>query len=320
MMERLDIYSVSVILILLFTVEFAYAGSLPAASEPPSASEPPPGSLPPAGDLLLAENSLLDNESLPIEGILSQSDTMSGYGSGIIFNGAFEPEVAFTRANELYLEGYYEEAIIIYEKIIYSGYHSAALYYNLGNAYYRSNKITPAILNYERARLLSPGDEDIIFNLELARMHVRDRIEELPDFFINRWWKKARDIMSADAWASIAVSTFILTLLFFSFFLMSASVLVKKLFFWLAVIVLLLSVLSFSFGIDQRNHLRNHNTAIVFSPTVSVKSSPDINSTDLFIIHEGTKVWVEDSIGNWRAVRLSDGNKGWLQRDAIEMI
>ncbi len=314
MMERPGLYLGTVLLILSLTIYFADAGSLTA------------GAFPPAGKFLLAESSLPDNESLPIEGSLSQSGIISGHGSGISLNGAFEPDLAFkpdlafARANELYLEGSYEEAIMIYREIINSGYHSAALYYNLGNAYYRSNKITPAILNYERASLLSPGDEDISFNLELARMHVRDRIETLPDFFLNRWWKEARDFMSADAWASVAVATFIITLLFLSVFLISASVPVKKLFFWLAVILFFLSVMSFSLGLDQRNHIRNHNSAIVFSPSVSVKSSPDINSTDLFVIHEGTKVWVEDSIGNWRAVRLSDGNKGWLQRDAIEMI
>ena len=313
-MERPGLYLGTVLLILSLTVDFADAGSLPAEA------------FPPADEFLLDESSLPDNESLPIEGSLSQSDSFPGHGSGISLNGAFEPDLAlnpdlaFSRANELYLEGSFEEAILIYEQIVISGYHSAELYYNLGNAYYRSNKITPAILNYERASLLSPGDEDISFNLELARMHVRDRIEELPDFFLNRWWKDTRDFMSADAWASVTAATFIFSLLFLSVFLMSASVPVKKIFFWLAIIVFFLSVMSFSLGLDQRNHIRNHNSAIVFSPAVSVKSSPDINSTDLFVIHEGTKVWVEDSIGNWRAVRLSDGNKGWLQKDAIEMI
>ena len=308
MMERLGLYLRTVLSIFPLTVDYADAGSLPAEA------------FPPVGEFLLAERSLPENESLPIEGSLSQSDSIPGHGSGISLYGAFEPDLAFAKANELYLEGSYEEAIMIYEEIVLSGYHSAELYYNLGNAYYRSNKITPAILNYARARLLSPGDEDISFNLELARMHVRDRIEELPDFFLNRWWKDARDFMSADAWASVTAATFIFSLLFLSVFLMSASVVIKKIFFWLAVIVFFLSVMSFSLGLDQRNHIRNHNSAIVFSPAVSVKSSPDINSTDLFVIHEGTKVWVEDSIGNWRAVRLSDGNKGWLQQDAIEMI
>lgn len=227
---------------------------------------------------------------------------------------------AFQRANVLYTEGNFEEAILIYEQIILSGYHSAELYYNLANAYYRSNRIPPAILNYERAIMLSPGDEDIRFNLELARSYVRDRIEELPDFFINRWWKSVRDLFSTGKWAFISAASFIAFLIFLSVFLISLSVLMKKSFFWLAVLMFVLSVLSFSFGLDRRNYSKNHNGAIVFSPVVSVKSSPDVNSTDLFVIHEGTRVWVEESIGEWRSVRLSDGNKGWLRKDAIEMI
>ncbi len=229
-------------------------------------------------------------------------------------------EDEFNRANRLYTEGSFKEAILIYNQIINSGYHSAELYYNLGNAYYRSGQVPAAILNYERAALLAPGDEDIRFNLLLARTNVRDRIEELPDFFLNRWWKGARDMLSAGEWAAVSVASFTASLAFLAVFLMSFSVVTKKIFFWLAVTVFFAAFMSFSFGLDQRNHIKNQNTAIVFSPVVPVKSSPDINSTDLFFIHEGTKVWVEDSIGDWRAVRLSDGNKGWLMKMAIEMI
>lgn len=247
-----------------------------------------------------------DNDSADVSHINSADDQV--------------PDEAFIRANQLYLDGSYEEAIIVYEKVLNSGYHSAALYYNLGNAYYRSNKIPPSILNYERAALLSPGDHDIRFNLELARMHVRDRIEELPDFFINRWWRNLRNLAGTGKWASISVFAFIISLVMLSIFLVSSTVHIKKIFFWLFVGIFIFSILSFSLGLDQSNYIRNHNTAIVFSPVVSVKSSPDVNSTDLFIIHEGTKVWVEESLGDWLAVRLSDGNKGWLKKDVIEMI
>jgi len=257
-----------------------------------------------------------ENEPLTIDGFDGAENTEVL----IAIDGVPEAEEAFFRANELYRDARYEEAIMVYEQIMESGYHSADLYFNLGNAYYRSNKIPRAILNFERAALLSPGDDDIRFNLELSRMHVRDRIEELPEFFLNRWWNGLRDSLSVRAWASLSIGSFIISLILISVFLMSSSAGIKRLFFWLAVVVMFASVFSFSLGLDQRNYIRNHNSAIVFSPVVSVKSSPDINSTDLFVIHEGTKVWVEDSIGEWRAVRLSDGNMGWLRRDAIEMI
>lgn len=240
----------------------------------------------------------------------------------ILFRAAevYDPADDFILANRLYSENNYGEAALVYERIIGAGFHSAGLYYNLGNAYYRSGNIPSAILNYERAALLSPGDEDIRFNLELARFRVRDRIEELPAFFLNRWWQEARSIVSAGTWAALSVSLFILTLVMISVFLFSLSVIIKKTFFWLAVSLFALSVLSFSLGIDQRNYLRNHGTAIVFAPVVPVKSSPDMHSADLFLIHEGTKVRVDESIGDWRSVRLSDGNKGWVHINDIEMI
>ncbi len=226
----------------------------------------------------------------------------------------------FSLANDLYIQGEYDEAAGIYEQIISSGHHSADLLYNLGNTYYRLNRIPQAILYYERAALLAPSDEDIRFNLELAYMRTKDRIEELPVFFINRWWNSARGLMNFGDWAAISIISFIGFLILISFFLISRSVAFKKAFFWTGVTLFFISVSSFSLGLDQRNYLRNHNTAIVFAPVLQVKSSPDINSAGLFIIHAGTKVHVEDSLGNWRAVRISDGNKGWVKREAIEMI
>lgn len=227
---------------------------------------------------------------------------------------------AFNHANALYLDGKFEEAAEIYTGILSSGYHSAELYFNLGNAYYRSNKIPSAILNYERAALLSPSSEDIRVNLELARLHTRDRIEELPGFFLNNWWRSARNLTGVSQWSYMSIAAFVLFLVLVSGFLISRSVLVKKLAFWTGIALFVISVLSFALGLDRRNYIRNHSSAVVFTPFVSVKSSPDLNSADLFVIHEGTKVTVEDSLGVWRAIRLSDGNKGWLQKDAIEMI
>ncbi len=250
------------------------------------------------------------------------TEDISGY-EGIVLSEQTDmnvPDEAFALANELYLEGRFEDAILVYEQIIKSGLHSPELYYNLGNAWYRSNRIPHAILNYERAALLSPGDDDIRFNLELARSHLRDRIEELPGFFLNRWWRGVRDIMSTPGWAVLSISAFTGMLVFMAVFLMVSSKTIKQIFFWFSILIFLVSVLSFSLGLDQRNYIKNYNGAIVFAQSVSVKSSPDVNSTDLFIIHEGTKVWVEETIGDWYAVRLSDGNKGWLKKETVKVI
>ena len=266
-----------------------------------------------SGKILRIEDTSYVNFSEPGDAIVIADQLNLDVSSG-------EPEDLFRMANELYIDSRFEEAIDLYEEILDSGYHSAELYYNLGNACYRSNKIPDAILNYERALLLSPGDEDIRFNRELARMHIRDRVEELPGFFMKRWWASVRDLFSAGEWASASAAFFIIFLLMVTGFLIVRSVNLKRIFFWNAVILIIASALSISFGIDKRNHIRNHDTAIVFAPVVSVKSSPDINSTELFVIHEGTKVWIEDSIGHWREIRLSDGNKGWLPAESVEEI
>jgi tetratricopeptide (TPR) repeat protein len=251
---------------------------------------------------------------------LDQANESSVPDIQIPIEGHNDHGAIFHKANELYSEGNYDGAIDLYSSILASGYHSASIYYNLGNAFYRSGKIPSAILNYERALLLAPGDEDIRFNLDLARLQTIDRIEVVPDFFINRWWKGIRDTLNYRSWAVVSSVTFINTLIFLAIFLLVSKVIMKKLFFWLAVSMLFISVFSFSVGLDQRNYVKNHNNAIIFSPVVSIKSSPDINSADLFVLHEGTKVSIEDSIGDWREVRLSDGNKGWLHKDGLEMI
>lgn len=256
--------------------------------------------------------------SLPGNSLVDDQDIKSEIKD--TYNDADDFSDVFQKANDLYAQGDYEEAARLYSWIMDSGYHSASLYYNLGNSYYRSGNVPAAILNYERAALLAPGDEDIKFNLELAGTHVRSRIEEIPEFFLNRWWQQLRDIAGYRTWATLSVSSFILSLMLLTLFLSGSTVARKKSFFWTAVIVFFISAASFSLGLDQRNYVKNHNRAVVFSPVVSVKSSPDTSSPDLFVIHEGTRVAVEDSIGDWREIRLSDGNKGWLHKESIEMI
>lgn len=231
-----------------------------------------------------------------------------------------EPTDLLQEGNQAYIDGNYEKAIEMYSEILDSGYESAALYYNLGNAYFKSNKITNAILNFERAKLLDPNDEEILFNLELAKTFTVDKIEEIPELFLVTWLKAFVHIFKVDTWAIISVVCFVVMLLVLLLYLFSRKYQLKKLSFWLTAVFLTFSVATYTCAAIQKNEITRNKTAIIFSPTITLKSSPDKQSTDLFVLHEGTKVEVVDEVGEWREIRLTDGSKGWLKISDIEMI
>ncbi len=225
------------------------------------------------------------------------------------------------QGNEQYLAGEYELAAETYKSIVDSGYASAELYYNLGNAYYKSHNITMALVNYERAHILDPRDEDIQHNLEVAREFVVDRIEVLPEFFLRRAYVDFVKFFDADIWAAMSLSAFILSLILFLAYFFSKGIGLRKITFWSAILFIILSLSTLMFASHQNRLITKHKQALILTPSVAIKSSPDENSgTDLFLLHEGTRVRVEDELGEWREVVLSDGNRGWLkQSDLIRL-
>ena len=239
----------------------------------------------------------------------------------VLASGAQRVDPLVDSANNAYAEQNYEKAVGFYEKVLEKDLESAELYYNLGNAYYKLHDIASAILNYERARQLAPNDEDIQYNLELARKQITDKIEPIPEFFLLRWSKKALNLFSSNAWALMSLISFIAFLVLFSVYLYSGKLGVKKSSFWIAIIALIISIASFSFSYQQKQDLVNSREAIVFSQKVTVKSSPSESGTGLFVIHRGVKVYVVDNeIKGWYEVKLADGNKGWLKRETVEPI
>ena len=148
-------------------------------------------------------------------------------------------------ANEHYKKGQYEKAIETYEQVLKKGYEAPELYYNLANTYYKSNKITYSILNYERAKLLSPNDPDINYNLELARIHVVDKIEVLPQMLTTIWLNQLINLMPSDKWAIFSIATFIAFLLLFSLFLFLNNITIKKIFFYTCILLLFISIATF---------------------------------------------------------------------------
>jgi tetratricopeptide (TPR) repeat protein len=229
----------------------------------------------------------------------------------------FQPDSLVRTGNDLYAKGQYYYAINVYEQIVDSGYESAELYFNLGNAYYKVNNIALAILNYERAKKMNPWDKDIKHNLAIANAHIVDKIDVIPELFLKNWITNIVNITSSDNWAIISITSFILFLVLFLIYLYSARVGIKKLAFWLGILIFLISVTSFYSSLKRRQFLTLKNTAIIISPTVTAKSSPAEWGVDLFVIHEGTRVIIVDSINVWNEIKISDGKRGWISKSDL---
>ena len=238
----------------------------------------------------------------------------------LITLGAFAQNALLEKADKHYTSEEYKLAIESYEELVNSDVESAELYYNLGNAYYKSGFVTQAILNYERAKLLAPNDEDIQFNLNLANQHVVDAIDPLPQVFFIRWWNGLSNKTTVDRWAMVSVISFILTLILAGFFFFTQKMSVKKLSFWFGIFLIVIAIFSFNFAAHQKKRQTQHEFAIVIQPSITVKSSPSDSGTDIFVIHEGLKIQIKDSLGSWREIRLADGNQGWLPANSIEQI
>jgi tetratricopeptide (TPR) repeat protein len=234
--------------------------------------------------------------------------------------GNIQAQETVQQANEAYTKGDFDQAITLYQKAIEENGVSADAYYNIGNSYYRINKIAPAILNYERALLLSPGDKDARFNLEIAKLKTVDKIEPIGEFFLTDWFLAVQNVYSTNQWGRIALTGFILFIGSLILFFFTRKVVVKKMGFYSGIVLLVLVVLANIFAYSQKKKLTDRKTAIVFAATVNIKSSPDNSGTDLFILHEGAKVEIKNQLGNWKEIETADGNVGWIKSEEIEII
>lgn len=220
-----------------------------------------------------------------------------------------------------YAKGDYSTAIAIYENVLNSGNESADLYYNLGNAYYKSEEIAKAILNYERALLLSPSDKNIIFNLELAKSKTVDKLSQGFKIFFVEWIKSLINLMGMNAWCIIGIVAFVVMLVSILLFLFNSRISIRKIGFATAIVTLFVTIFANIAAYTHYERLTNRNTAIVIEPSITAKSTPDKSGTSLFVIHEGHKVKIiDDSMHNWKEIELEDGTVGWLPVTAIERI
>ena len=224
------------------------------------------------------------------------------------------------RGNQAYIDGDYAAAVAAYNSIESRGYSSARLYYNMGNAYYKQGQIGKSILYYNRALVVAPSMDDARHNLEIAEVQTKDKIAGVPEFFLNRYMRTLRSAISCSAWSAMSVVMFGIAILFVLIFLLGSKIRVRKAGFYGAIVALLLFVAVTAFGISARNSIINRPGAIVMSSAISVKSSPDRAATDLFVLHEGTKVEVSSEIDGWCEITIADGKKGWTESNHLERI
>lgn len=237
-----------------------------------------------------------------------------------VFGAENVAEILLDSANNAYVKKDYNQSLKFYQEILKTGNEAAEIYYNIGNCYFKLNQITNAIYFYEKARLLAPNDKDILYNLEISRQYTTDKIKTLEPFIINKFFRNLVSLFSSNFWATISMVCFIGLLVFLLLFLFLRNIGLKKSFFWLGIILLLISVSSYILSYSQKKMVASHLSAIVFSPTVNIKSSPDENGIDLLIIHEGIKVTITDSLQDWYNVVLPDNNEGWLLKTDIKKI
>lgn len=239
--------------------------------------------------------------------------------TGFLTKGA-DLKSLMDQANKAYAAQDFAKAQELYEQILGTGFESANLYFNLGNAFYKQGDNLKAILNYERAKRLSPRNKDIDFNLKIANQFVVDNIEQLPKPFFARWWSSIVSLSSADGWATWSVFIFVLFLVLLGSYFFSRSLRIRKLAFSAAVFAAVFVILSFTLANRQSNLVKDRTSALILCPRVNVKSAPSVTGTDLFMIHEGLKVKITDQLEKWREIELSDGNKGWVKDSCLVRI
>ncbi len=235
-------------------------------------------------------------------------------------NFAQTPDSLFKTANAFYQKGNYKDALKNYEQIEKQQVESADLYYNLGNTYYKLNKVAPAIYYFEKALKLNPNNSDFKNNLTVAQRMTIDKINILPKTLLQKLGNIYIKNLSFETWSKIAIVAMILFVLMFLVYYFSAYSGRKRLYFILAFISLIIVLFSFSFAYSNYNYSKNNKPAIIFSAKASVKNAPTLNSNEAFELHEGTKVIILEQVDSWFKIKLADGKIGWISKSDLKAI
>ena len=227
-------------------------------------------------------------------------------------------EALFNKATEAYNKSDFNTAIENYQAIIESGQHSSALYFNLGNSYYKLNQIAPSIYYYEKALLLKPNDSEIKNNLGYAQNMTLDVIEELPMSSFSKVYDTVINFLSFDQWAYTAVAFVVLFILLYLAFYFLKYATHKRIAFITSILSILIAISAFVFALMQHNDFQKDQPAIVFDKVVRIKSEPNEQSQEVFQLHEGTKLNVLEALNDWRKIKIADGQTGWVSSESIK--
>lgn len=222
--------------------------------------------------------------------------------------------------NAAYAKENYAKAISYYNKFEETGLQSEQVYYNLGNCYYRTNEIAKAVLYYEKAKKLNPSDADVQFNLQLANLKTTDKVNTEASLFFVNWWRNFVNSFTEKGWGIICIGFLFLAALLLVFYSISGSLVLRQLGFWGGLLMTVFSIFSLVFAREQYETLNTHDTAIVMTASVTVKGAPDGKATQLFVMHEGTKVSIIKTEGEWTEIKLGNGIQGWLMTSDISPI
>ena len=228
-----------------------------------------------------------------------------------------QAQTAFDNGNTAYAEGRYAEAAEFYQTIL-DEQPNAQVYYNLGNARYKQGELAQAILAYERALRLKPNYKDAQYNLTIAQSRVTDNVRE-QDFFLSVWARALRNSMSESTWLISSIVLFILSLVTLLLFLLGRELWLRKTAFHTAWVALLFSIIAGANAASLHQRDTQRSEAIITQGVVNAKSSPDRSGTDLFTVHEGTKVTIRETIGEWGNIRVGN-NEGWIRLQYLERI
>ncbi len=226
----------------------------------------------------------------------------------------------FELGNKHYQRSEFDMALDAYQQFLRSTNVTPELLYNIGNTYYKKGNLGLAIVYYEKARLLAPNDDNIKQNLAIANAKVVDKIDVIPEFFMKKWLREWVNLLSSNTWAIVSLTLFAFALFFLSVYIFSAYPLLKRIGFYFSVILLFFSIITLWNAVKRKTYSTKSNSAIIIVQSVNVKSSPDADGTNVFVLHEGTKVMITDSIENWKEIKIGNGNKGWLENIAIHPI
>lgn len=231
-----------------------------------------------------------------------------------------QADSVFAKGNKLYSEGSFEEALANYQLVLEQGLESAELYYNMGNAAFRSNQVGYAVLYYKKALKTDPAFEPAIDNLKYVSLYLEDKLDSVPELFLKRWKNEFFNFFPLSGWSLISIILFVIILLSLLIYVFASVMWAKKTGFFVGLLAIFLLFLSFSATIHHHQNVKHPDQAVIIAPSIVVKSTPSDSGTDLFVLHEGTSLTTDEVVGDWIEIRIIDGRIGWIPLKALEII